>query len=310
MTEIGENIERYTVPVPGAHGGVIELAWGVSTNTGHRRQHNEDSFIAAPPLFAVADGMGGHSAGDLASAAVVNRLAEAAVSDYTDEAAIERALGLATADIGTVVDEARLGVGTTVTGAALVLADGAARWSVFNVGDSRVYLVEDGAVSQITVDHSVVQELVDAGMISARDAERHPDSNIITRAVGFNVAPVPDYWSIPVRAGMRLVLCSDGLNKELDAQEMSVALAGRVPAAELADTLVAVALAAGGRDNVTVVVIDVLAVPSPEPTEPGASGDDGGQRAAAAAHDDHGDADDDTDVDGDTIPGPGGSALA
>lgn len=286
MTEIGENTARHTVAVPGRPGDAIELAWGVASNTGHRRQHNEDSFVAAPPLFAVADGMGGHSAGDLASAAVVNRLAEAAVGDYSDEETIERALGLATTDIDAVVDEASLGVGTTVTGAALVLVDGVPHWSVFNVGDSRVYLVENGSMSQITVDHSVVQELVDAGMISAQDAERHPDSNIITRAVGFNAEPVPDYWRIPVRAGMRLVLCSDGLNKELDAEQMGVALTTGAPVDEVADTLVLKALDAGGRDNVTVVVIDVLSAPTADAA--GSSDADAGE--------------DDADDVGDTIP--------
>jgi serine/threonine protein phosphatase PrpC len=257
VTEIGENTKRYSVSIPDRN-DALELSWGVATDIGHRRQHNEDSFVAAPPLFAVADGMGGHSAGDLASAAVVKRLAEAATGDYSDQAAIERALGLATEDIGAVLDESSMGVGTTVTGAALVLVDGAPHWSVFNVGDSRVYLVEHGAARQITVDHSVVQELVDAGMISARDAESHPDSNIITRAVGFNADCVPDFWTIPVRAGMRLVLCSDGLTKELDSDELTEALAIGAAADEAAATLVRRALDAGGRDNVTVVVIDVI----------------------------------------------------
>lgn len=273
MTEIGENTARHTVAIPGRPGEGIVLAWGVASNTGHRRQHNEDSFVAAPPLFAVADGMGGHSAGDLASAAVVNRLAEAAVGDYSDEETIERALGLATSDIGAVVDEASLGVGTTVTGAALVLVDGVPHWTVFNVGDSRVYLVENGALTQVTVDHSVVQELVDAGMISAADAERHPDSNIITRAVGFNADAVPDYWRIPVRTGMRLVLCSDGLNKELDAEQINEALTAGAPVHEVADMLVLKALDAGGRDNVTVVVVDVLSAPATDAALDGADDD-------------------------------------
>src|SRR5690606_30725989 len=106
--------------------------------------HNEDSFVAAPPLFAVADGMGGHSAGDRASHAVVTRIAEAATGDFAEATVIEGALRSATADISEVVDEAHMGVGTTVTGASLVLVDGVAHWSVFNVGDSRVYVAEGG----------------------------------------------------------------------------------------------------------------------------------------------------------------------
>jgi serine/threonine protein phosphatase PrpC len=276
MTEIGSNTASHSVAIPGAPGGTIELSWGVATNTGHRRKHNEDSYVATPPLFAVADGMGGHSAGDLASAAVVRRIAEAATGEFAETGVIEGALRLATTDIAAVADEASLGVGTTVTGAALVLVNGAPCWSVFNVGDSRVYLAEGGELSQVTVDHSVVQEMVDAGMISAGDAEHHPDSNIITRAVGFNAEPVPDFWLLPVRAGMRLLLCSDGLSKEVAGGQLAELVTAGALTAELAEELVLKALDAGGRDNITVVVIDVLAAPEIvlPPAGAGAEGDD------------------------------------
>lgn len=258
MTEIGENTEHHRIEAPG---GVIELAWGVATHTGHRRKHNEDSFVANPPLFAVADGMGGHSAGDLASAAVVRRLSEAGAGEFGTADEIGGALHLATLDIAEVADEASLGVGTTVTGAMLSTSDGDAHWLVFNVGDSRVYILDDGDLVQVTVDHSVVQEMVDAGMIAAADAESHPDSNIITRAVGFNADPVPDFWHIPIRTGMRLLLCSDGLTKEVDADGIARILTAGTPASEVVEELVLRALDAGGRDNVTAVVIDVLEAP-------------------------------------------------
>lgn len=258
MTEIGTSSARFTVQIPDHPDARLVLAWGAATDTGRRRAHNEDSFLARVPIFAVADGMGGHSAGDIASAAVVSRLSEAVIEPFTDADTIERGLRAATIDIGRAADEKELGVGTTVTGVALSVQDDEPFWTVFNVGDSRVYLYERDALVQVTVDHSVVQELVDAGIIRAEDAEAHPDSNVITRAVGFNVEAVPDYWVVPVREGDRLLLCSDGLTKELDAEAIRRHLAAGDSAEATANALVDAALEAGGRDNITTIVIDVL----------------------------------------------------
>jgi protein phosphatase len=232
----------------------------VVTDTGHRRDHNEDSAIAGPPVFAVADGMGGHASGEVASAAVVDRLAEVASGDFLQAGAIDRALRAATGDIALALDEEELGVGTTATGVALTLQGGLAYWLVFNVGDSRVDLFENGELSRLTVDHSVVQELVDSGAIRPEDAESHPKSNVITRAVGFNLDPEPDFWILPVRPDVRFLLCSDGLTKELPEPEIRRHLAAGRDADHTAHALVAAALDSGGRDNVTVVVVDVLAV--------------------------------------------------
>ncbi|GAB3032217.1 protein phosphatase 2C domain-containing protein [Parafrigoribacterium mesophilum] len=234
------------------------LGWAALTDTGLRRAHNEDSLLSRPPVFAVADGMGGHAAGDVASAAVVARLDEVLSGDFLEPGVIDTALRAATADIALAADEDQLGVGTTVTGIALTVQGNGVYWTVFNVGDSRVYLFEDGELSRLTVDHSVVQELVDSGAIRPEDAESHPRGNIITRAVGFNVEPVPDYWMLPVRENVRLLLCSDGLTKELKESAIRDHLAAGQDAARTADTLVAAALSAGGRDNVTVIVVDVL----------------------------------------------------
>ena len=143
-----------------------------------------------------------------------------------------------------------------------MLIDGVPSSLVFNIGDSRVYRFERNELEQVTIDHSVVQELVDAGVIAAEEAEEHPDSNVITRAVGFHDDPLPDFWCIPLRAGMRLLICSDGLTKELGDERIRLHLAAGMPADETASALVDAALAAGGRDNVTVVVVDVLASPS------------------------------------------------
>lgn len=259
MTEIGQSAAEKTISVPGRPEVSVTLAWGAGTDVGRRRQHNEDSFLASAPIFAVADGMGGHSAGDVASDAVVTRLAEVTGEGFAERAAIEGALRSATADISLAADEKELGVGTTATGVALSLHGADPYWTVFNVGDSRVYLLENGVLSQVSVDHSVVQELVDSGIIRQEDAESHPDSNVITRAVGFNAEPMPDYWMIPVRVGSRILLCSDGLTKELDAEQIRARLAAGMRPLDTVQALIDAAVASGGRDNVTAVVIDVLA---------------------------------------------------
>ena len=267
MTVIGASTHHHSVTLPGEDGAAIVLSWALDTHTGYRRRHNEDSVIATPPIFAVADGMGGHSAGDVASKAVVTRLHELGGAGVTTAEAINAALKAATVDISFTEDQSQLGVGTTVTGIALVVQDDQPCWAVFNVGDSRVYLLERNKLVQVTVDHSVVQELVDAGMISASEAEHHPDSNIITRAVGFNADPKTDFWLIPVRAGTRLLICSDGLTKEVDNNGIRQELAAGRSAEQSTGRLIDAALAAGGRDNVTVLIVDVLESPTPEESD-------------------------------------------
>jgi serine/threonine protein phosphatase PrpC len=261
VTEIGSNTAEFVVALPGRPDDTIRLAWAAVSDVGLRRSANEDSFVVDSPIFAVADGMGGHSAGDLASKAVVTRLAEASTTDFVATDVVEIALGQASSDIDVVSVGNDLGVGTTATGAVLTMFEDNPYFAVFNVGDSRVYAFEGGRLHQVTVDHSVVQEMVDAGMITREQAERHPSSNVITRAVGFGAAPAADFWLVPLSAGFRLLICSDGLTKEVeDAGILSRLSAGR-PASETAEALVADALAAGGRDNVTIVLVDVLDAP-------------------------------------------------
>lgn len=258
MTVLGQNTARHEMAIPDAPSASLVLAWGIATDVGHKRSHNEDSLVALAPIFAVADGMGGHTAGDVASDAVVARLAGLAESGFTEPDAVVEALREATTDISHAIDEAELGVGTTVTGAAVTIHDGHPYWAIFNIGDSRVYLFARNVLTQISVDHSVVQELVNAGLIKASDAESHPDSNVITRAVGFNTEPVPDFWIIPVTRGSRLLLCSDGLTREVSDLRLRLHLAAGLTPKETAAALVDAALAEGGRDNVTAVVIDVV----------------------------------------------------
>lgn len=265
MTLIGSSEPERTVRLPGPGERDLTLGWAAVTDTGRRRAHNEDSLLASVPIFAVADGMGGHSAGDFASAAVVSRLAERIRGDVLAPGDIELGLQAAAEDIALVSRHSALGTGTTVTGVALTLVANDPYWIVFNIGDSRVYRWERDRLDQVTIDHSVVQGLVDAGTITRDQAERHPDSNIITRAIGFNDAPVPDYWMIPLTPGLRMLICSDGLNKELFDGDIRLHLGSGADAAATAQMLVESALERGGRDNVSAIVLDVLAVPAAAP---------------------------------------------
>jgi len=267
VTEIGGSSQGATIAIAGRDGAHVTIAWGAATDVGRRRAANEDSYVARSPLFAVADGMGGHSAGDLASAAVVVRLAEIVTGDFLAPRAIERALEAATDDISVIAGDSELGVGTTVTGAALTLQDNEPYFAVFNIGDSRVYSFDRNELVQVTVDHSVVQELVEAGTLTRDEAEHHPDSNIITRAVGFNAQPRPDFWMLPLRAGLRLLICSDGLTKEVGDERIRLHLAAGLTPTETAAALIDAALAAGGRDNITTLVVDVLEAPEPADIE-------------------------------------------
>lgn len=260
MTVHGSNAVRRRLAYREGGAADIELSWYGITDVGSRRETNQDSFVTVPPVFAVADGMGGHSAGEVASAAVVRRLNELAGDvRVTDEHLLEL-LTQAVEDIEVDAGDTELGAGTTVTGVVIGEAAEAPVWKVFNIGDSRVYQYFKGALSQITVDHSVVQHLIDTGAITEEEAEVHPHANVITRAVGLGEAPVPDYTSLALIPGQRILICSDGLTKELTDVGIQYFLSTQVTAEDAARTLVEQALNNAGRDNVTVIVIDVHAV--------------------------------------------------
>ena len=263
MTAIGANSTGFTVSEPDT-GGRVTLSWAAATETGNHRAANEDSYSVGSPVFAVADGMGGHSAGDVASDAVVRCLAALTAPGFATLDAVEAALANAVEDLRNVLTEDQRGAGTTVTGVALVQEGGQLQWAAFNIGDSRVYALISEDFSQVTVDHSVVQQLVDAGQITREEADYHPHSNVITRAVGISEVPIPDYVSLPVVAGMRILLCSDGLTKELTDIGIEHFMRTSATPTDAVDALVKAALANSGRDNVTVVIIDVMGVSQPE----------------------------------------------
>ena len=246
--------QSLAVPVPG---GVLELSWAAVTDTGRRREVNQDAMFAAYPLFVVADGMGGHVGGEIASASAIERLHAVADSGTVTPKTIEKALARAVKDIASHPEATDDGTGTTVTGVFLDTSGDAAHWVTLNIGDSRVYLVRDGAIVQITTDHSVVQELVAAGRLSPEEAENHPYGNVITRAVGPSEGVTPDYVRLDALDGDRFVICSDGLTKELTDYGIRHFLEENADAADAASAMLEAALENGGRDNITIIVLDV-----------------------------------------------------
>ena len=232
--------------------------WGAATALGRIRSVNEDSYVASPPVFVVADGMGGHAAGDIASRIAADEFETLAGlhSVVVDEAlaAIDRANEAILNAAGR--DQTRVGMGTTVTGLISVVAAGIDHWIVFNIGDSRVYRLDGGRLEQLTTDHSEAEEMVASGRITREEARSYGRRNVVTRSLGTSPSPVPDSWVFPPRTADRFILCSDGLTLELHDVEIE-ARANVISSPQLlAQDLVDRAVAAGGRDNVTVIVVD------------------------------------------------------
>ncbi|KGM11843.1 PP2C family protein-serine/threonine phosphatase [Cellulomonas bogoriensis] len=244
----------------------MRTSWGSATDRGHVRALNEDSLLAYPPVFLVADGMGGHAAGDVASRIVVEEFSHLAGRASATPDDVHACFARSAARLREAVQVGST-AGTTVAGAAIAAHEGGAYWLVFNIGDSRVYRWAEGEMEQISVDHSVVQELIDAGEIGPVQARRHPQRNVVTRAVGTETEPDPDYWLIPAGPADRLLICSDGLTSEVH-EDVVAGVLRTVPDPQLAaQDLVDRALAAGGRDNVTAVVVDVAVARSAVDTD-------------------------------------------
>ena len=255
-TAVSQSSTAYSREVALTSGDTIVLHWAGATDTGRRRENNQDSYLADFPLFVVADGMGGHAGGEIASQRTIARLEELVAGGDITTDTIETALVAAVGDITAHPDTTDEGTGTTLTGVFFVLADQDARWVSLNIGDSRVYLLREGVLSQVTTDHSVVQELITAGRLSPEEAEGHPYSNVITRAVGVSEALPPDYRELSVQDGDRFVICSDGLTKELTDYGIQHFLGLHATPDAAVDAMLSAALENGGRDNVTVIVVD------------------------------------------------------
>lgn len=235
----------------------MQLELGAASHVGVVRAVNEDASLAAAHLALVADGMGGHARGDVASALAIDAFRSlAARTDLTPDD-IHRALKAANDAIVAdgIEHPERAGMGTTLTGLALVEYAGSQHWLLFNVGDSRVYRIQPSGASLLTHDHSEVQELVDAGRLTDAQARVHPLRNIVTRSLGTDPAPDADVWIFPPSAEDAFVLCSDGLTNEISDAEIAALAAESASSGDAAARLVAAAVDAGGRDNVTAVVV-------------------------------------------------------
>ncbi|WP_411375953.1 PP2C family protein-serine/threonine phosphatase [Arthrobacter sp. MPF02] len=235
----------------------LQLTYGYGTDRGLRRELNEDSYIASDPVFAVADGMGGHEAGEIASGMCIRALAampQLTTGDRTATAAVLQQY-LAYAD-DSIREATGARAGTTLTGAVVLEQMGLPYWLVMNIGDSRTYRLSRDRLEQISVDHSEVQELVDAGKITAQQARVHPRRHVVTRALGTGDETEVDYWLFPVEEGDRIMVCSDGLTSEVDDEHIFHILATEGQPQEAVDALIQAALRNGGSDNVTVIVVD------------------------------------------------------
>ena len=242
---------------------MLTLAIGAATDTGNLRGQNEDSHIAQQGLFAVADGMGGHNAGEVASAMAIEYLRGVALGGVASAEAfaqVVRDLNNAIFSAATATTDQR-GMGTTLTAAALLETtsetDQPSQIVIANVGDSRTYLLRSGELRQLSVDHSYVQELVTEGLLTIDEARTHPRRNIVTRALGIDAQVSVDTWTIPMFDGDRFMLCSDGLVDEVPLDEITEMMREHTTPQQVAERLVTAAKWHGGRDNITVIVLDV-----------------------------------------------------
>lgn len=246
---------------------MVRLLHAARTDVGMIRSGNEDNFAVHVPypaergLFVVADGMGGHAAGEVASEMAVQTLERelADIKDLEDASAAERvadALRMANRSIHdrTITEVDKQGMGTT----ASVLLLAGMRYLIGQVGDSRVYLLRDGALHQLTKDHSYVQEQVDAGFLTPEQARYHPYSNVITRCVGASPDVQPDIYFGEVRIGDLFLVASDGLTGMVDDRRLQMLLMSRVEPERKVHALIAEANGRGGLDNITAIVVQVL----------------------------------------------------
>ena len=236
-------------------GSSVSLAWGARTDVGLLREHNEDSFLVKPPLFAVCDGMGGHAAGEVASSIAVETIS-AHMPEHADDVLLGTAVETANAAVieGAVQGVGKPGMGCTAS-CALVEKG---KMAIAHVGDSRIYLLHQGRLVRLTHDHSYVEELVDAGEITADEARLHPSRSVITRALGSDPDMYADHFTLDVVADDRIIVCSDGLSSMVEDSKIEAISCSTATPQAAADKLTSAALAAGGHDNVTVVVIDIL----------------------------------------------------
>ena len=275
---------------------MAKLSWGSATHAGQIRPQNEDNLLAVDGIYVVADGMGGHEAGEVASQIAVDRVqADLDMEELPGASTVVNSISNANGDIfrAAIANPGQAGMGTTLTAIAVigdrlagrgapnldvnddpgevtpvVPAEPIEAFVLANVGDSRTYLLRHDRLRRVTVDHSYVQELVSTGHISEDEARTHPRRNIITRALGIEPEVKVDWWTLPLIRGDRFLLCSDGLVDEVDDDVIKDTLTTISDPQKASDRLVDQANEAGGRDNITVVIVDVLEGDDPpDPTQ-------------------------------------------
>jgi serine/threonine protein phosphatase PrpC len=241
---------------------VAGVSWGVATDRGSRRDLNEDSFLARFPVFVVADGMGGHEYGEIASAYAIGALRGLLDEPSPTEDKVRECLRRAVVRIRSIPTGSGAPPGTTVTGVLVVRGSNGPSWLVVNVGDSRTYRLAGGELAQVSTDHSEVAELVARGLLTHEQAAVHPRRHVVTRVLGGGGPdePDPDFFPLPLDPGDRILVCSDGLSDEVADRHIAEILRTHPNPQDAAEHLVAAALVAGGRDNVTVLVVDAPAV--------------------------------------------------
>ena len=250
---------------------MTELRWGSATDIGVVRTSNQDELLVDSPLFAVADGMGGAAGGEVASATAMAAL-KAAFEGKADADSLVEAVKIANRAVFEKAADPKLrGMGTTMTAMALIQGDGDGdddELAVVNVGDSRSYMLRDGTLQQLTDDHNVPGELLRRGELTPEEAAEHPQRNLVTRVLGVDDEVEVDLWQLVPYVGDRYLLASDGLFGEVADPDVATVLRTEADPDAAARTLVDMARDAGGRDNITVVIVDVV--------------DDGGRAEAAS----------------------------
>lgn len=249
---------------------IVRIAWGCKTHTGKVRHLNEDSLLVTPPIFVVADGMGGHDGGEVASALAVGTMASLQGRSGLDRASILDTVRSANRVIHEHSGGGSRGMGTTLTGLVVTSLQPGHELASLNVGDSRTYRYRDGVLTQITVDHSHVQELIDAGLLDPADAAHHAERNVVTRALGIDDEVEVDLQPVATSVGDRFLVCSDGVSGELRDEQIVDALNTPDPASA-ASALLAVVLRGRAADNASMIVLDVLEIrddPAADRTNP------------------------------------------
>lgn len=236
----------------------LEIVASGKTHPGLKRDSNQDALFFEFPVFIVADGMGGHAAGDVASAKIVSHFTPLQGRTDVSLGEVIQIIRAAQADVSELADAIPGGAGSTLTGlVAVTNTTGSLQWLVFNLGDSRTYRWWDAHLQQLTHDHSEVQLLIDSGRLDVDEAQHYPRRNVISRAVGDGVSEA-DYWLTPLVPDSRFLVCSDGLSTPVGQAQIAAILAN-VPDSESAvEALCEAALAAGGPDNITAIVVDVI----------------------------------------------------